>query len=206
MYSNPITIIRDSNFGPLHYDSLFKVGVITLCYTKQEELLRRKSKEKDTVDEILSSNDLLTFHMYIENAFQAAICGYHEVLLLQLIGADQQIPIDDQIMIYNMCIMKFSHMFKAIIICVPKFESYEVFDYMDKHIVKPQEITKHVDAEMSSELMIKRLNNSNSNQNDPNEGLKERLANMSDGEKIKELRKVVKYNMDTKSKNKKISK
>jgi hypothetical protein len=200
VYSNPITVIRDANFNPLHYDSLFKVGVITLCYTKQDELLKQTSKDNNTPNEMLSSHDLLMFHMYIENAFQAAICGYHDVLLLQLIGADQQIPINDQIMIYNMCIMKFSHMFKAIIICVPKFEGNDVFEYVDTHITKPQEITKHVDGEMASELMSKRLDNPD--EKDPNEGLKEKLATMTESEKIKELRKVVKYNMETKAKKK----
>ncbi len=198
VYSNPITVFRDSNFGYLHYDNLFRVGVITMCYTKQNELTKRSSKDKNTSNVMLTSNDLLMFQMCVENAIQAAICGYHDILILPLIGDDQQIPIDDQILVYNMCIMKFSHMFKAIIICVPKYENNVVFEYMDKHIIKPQEITKHIDSDFASDLMTKRLKNPNSH--DPNEGLKERLANMTDAERIKELRKVVKYNLESNKK------
>jgi hypothetical protein len=175
VYSNPITIIRDHNYAPLNYDNIFKVGVITVCYEKKNDLLVEKKtlkegERKDAFDDIktLSSTDLLNLLGYIENVFQAAICGNHDVLLLTLFSKEFKIPIDEQIMVYNICIMKYGHMLKGIMICIPPYEGKDLFEYFDKHIIKPQFLTKDIDMKYQAEAMAKRMKQSNTNIVDQN--------------------------------------
>lgn len=160
IYSNPITIIRDYNYNPLGYDNLFKVSVITICYERQKDLLveegkihegERKKRESDI--KTLTSTDLLNFQMYVENVFQAALCGHHEVLLLTVFGREFGVPVDDQIIIYNLCVMKYGHMFKSIMFCIPPYEGKDLFDYFDREIIKPQQLVKDIDMKYQAEVM-----------------------------------------------------
>jgi hypothetical protein len=210
VYSNPITIIRDNNYNPLPYDDLFKTGVITLCMDRQKDLLVEDTgeKKKDS-KKLLSSNDMLLLQMYIENVFQAAICGYHNILLLPIFSREFGVPIEDQITIYNLCIMKFGHMFKAIMICIPPYEDTDLFEYLDKEIIKPQEFTKDIDMKYMAHNMAKRLHNNNDESNDDllsqKENLTKKMASMNDDERMKMLRKIVKtkHNANQKANKKK---
>ena len=207
VYSNPITIIRDSNYNPLHYDKVFKISVVTLCFEKQEEHLTEiistvKPKDKNTKErKILSSVDMLTIQMYLENVFQVAICGYHDVILLPIFSKEFGIPIEDQILVYNLCIMKFGHMFKAIIICVPPHENIELFEYMDKEIIKPQEITKEIDMKYVAENMAKRINKKSDisttleqKKDMQKKDMQIKMASMDDDAKLKLIKGMIKKN------------
>jgi hypothetical protein len=145
VYTNPITVIRDEEYNPLTYDTIFKVGIITVCYQNVNKLL----------NDMMFSNDLLTFQIYMDTIFQTAICGKHEILLLPIFSNEHNIPIHDQIKIYNVCIMKYSHKFKIIIICVPQYENDDLYELLDNEIIKPQILTKTVDIEYTAKKMAK---------------------------------------------------
>ena len=174
IYSNPITIIRDSNYNPLSYDDIFKVAIITVCYDRKNELMsitekikdEKNKKEKNREIKMLASSDLLNFQMYIETVFQAAFCGNNDILIMSLFGIEFDIPIDDQILIFNMCIMKFGHMFKGIMICIPPYEGKDVFEYFDREIIKPHNLTKDIEMKYTAEAMTQRMkNNEDENEN-----------------------------------------
>lgn len=242
IYSNPITTIRDKNYNSLPYDDVFKIGVITVCLDRQTELLNeqfdekenkenKENKDKKDVKNILSSNDILLLQMYVENVFQAAMCGLHNILLLSIFGKEFGIPIDDQILIFNLCIMKFGHLFKAVMICIPPYEDKNLFEYIDAQIIKPQEITKDIDMKYMAKNMAKIMNNDDNDDNDETnetntdyhkkqnqkENITQKMASMNEEERMKMLRKIVKNkcgqkqsqqitNKNNKSKNKKKNK
>ncbi|VBB17778.1 hypothetical protein YASMINEVIRUS_241 [Yasminevirus sp. GU-2018] len=198
VYSNPISVIRDANYNPLHYDLVFKVGVITLCYERQKDLLTEvEEKDKKKIEKkMLSSADLLTFQIYLENVFQAAICGYHNIMLLPIFGREFGIPVEDQILMYNLCIMKFGHMFKAIIICIPPYEDKGLFEYMDKEILKPQEMTKELDMKYMADNMAKRINQDSEDDGEKRDEIKAKMATMNDDEKLKVIKGMIKKNKE----------
>ena len=80
--------------------------------------------------------------------------------------------------------MKFGHMFKAIIICIPPYEDKGLFEYMDKEILKPQEMTKELDMKYMADNMAKRINQESDN-DEKREKLKSKMATMDDDEKLK---------------------
>jgi hypothetical protein len=212
IYSNPITIIRDSNYNPLDYSKLYKVAILTLTYERKKELLvekikdskhkksenNGKHKEDDAKENyVLSSDDILTFQILLENAFQAAICGSHDVMILSLFGQDFGIPVDDQIKIFNICILKFGHYFKGIMVCIPLYEGKELFDYFDRNIIKPHIMVKEIDMKYQSEMMLQKLNNNvdedaDKDEDDKNDNKKVNLAELDEDEQLKVLKKMIK--------------
>lgn len=242
IYSNPITIIRDPNYNPLNYDDIYKIAIITMCYDRKNDLLvekvrddspdpkkdeksgKHKEMPKETKmkeNKILTSVDLLSFQILLESVFQAAVCGYHEVLILSLFGREFGIPVDDQIMIFNSCIMKFGHMFKGIMVCIPLYEGKDLYEYFDKYIVKPNIMTKEIDMKYKAEAMSQRINVRNEIEEDESEeetsDKKERnsksknkkiekLDTLNEDDKMKVLKKIIKAKKEeaktTKSKKK----
>lgn len=225
IYSNPITIIRDPNYNPLNYDDIYKVAVITMCYERKNDLLVEKVRDdspdpkkeeksgkhkempkeiKTKENKLLTSVDLLNFQILLESVCQAAICGYHEVLILSLFGREFGVPVDDQIAIFNSCIMKFGHMFKGIMVCVPPYEGKDLYEYFDRYIIKPNVITKDIDMKYNAEAMSQRINVSNDDGNGSDEEEQtdkkpktkskktENLAALDEDEKMKVLKKMIK--------------
>ena len=223
IYSNPITIIRDSNYNPMNYDDIYKIGVITMCYDRKSDLLienvrddsldtkkdeksgKHKEMPKETKmkeNKLLTSADLLRFQILLETVFQAAICGCHEVMILSLFGREFGIPVDDQIMIFNSCIMKYGHIFKGIMICIPPYEGKDLYEYFDKYIIKPNFITKDIDMKYQAEAMSQRLNVKNDEDNDFEDDYSdkkvkkrksiEKLDTLEGDDKMKVLKKIIK--------------
>ena len=236
VYSNPITLVRDSNYNFLNVDKLCKFAIITVCYQRKHELLVQKIKndgtnndsetesnhknhdkhdkhQKYTENKMLTSSDLLNFQIVLENAFQAAIGGFHDILILPIFRIDFGILPPDQILIFNMCIMKFSHKFKGIMICVPPYEGTDTFEYFNQNIIKPNILIKEIDMKYTADLMAKRLNDEtdetgDTNDTDNKKNIKVKktidINKLNDDDKIKELRKQVKANKEkqlTKAKN-----
>lgn len=199
VYSNPITVIRDQNYLPLSYEKLFKFVVLTVRYNREKDLLSEEKNEKDKKPiATLTSSDMLNFQMCIENVFQGAICGFHNVILLSIFGRDFGIPIEDQILIYNLCIMKFGHMFKAILLCVPPYEDKGLFEFFNKEIIKPQDLTKDIDMNYMTKNMIHRLNNE-SDEEQSKENLTKKMASMNEEDRMKMLRQLIKTNKKDKN-------
>ncbi len=192
VYTNPVTVIRDAKLNPINHDNLFKVAVTTVCFDKKEELITERVVDGEKYDDIqiLASSDLLNFQMHIETVFQIAICGYHEVLILTLFGKEFGIPIDDQIIIFNACIMKYGHKFKAIMVCIPPYEGHELFSYFDNQIVKPIDLTKDIELKYKTKQMENRLmdNNHVDNSvciNDDKMSAMIRMSEMNDNDRLK---------------------
>lgn len=221
IYSGPITTIRDPNYNPLNYDDIFKVSVITACYERKNELLVEKvhddskpqknetsgkhkelpKEQKMKENKMLTSYDLLNFQILIENVCQAAICGYHDVLILSLFGREFGVPVDDQILIFNSCIMKFGHMFKGIMICIPPYEGKDLYEYFEKHIIKPNIIIKDIDMKYKAEAMTQRISNADDDRSDEIDKKKSRdpkknesIEGLDEEEKMKVLKKMIKDN------------
>jgi hypothetical protein len=191
IYSNPITIIRDSNYNPLSNDDIFKLGVITLSPELKEDLISMKIKNGDNtiIKKVLTSKDLLKLQMNIEAVFQVAICGYHNILILNVIP---NIPIEDQVLIYNNSIMKYGHKFKAIMMCIPPYEDIQIYNYFNENIIKPQNLVENINMKYKEEIMATRL------ENKKKKDIKEKMSNMTSEEKIIMLRNIVKKNKKSK--------
>jgi hypothetical protein len=219
VYSNPITLVRDSNYNFLNPDKLCKFAIITACYQRKHELLVEKIKDDDnnennhsdsdhkkhdksdkhqkyTEKKMLTSSDLLNFQILLENAFQAAIGGCHDILILPIFRIDFGILPPDQILIFNMCIMKFSHKFKGIMICVPPYEGSDTFEYFNQNIIKPNILIKEVDMKYTAELMAKRLGNPETDKNNIKVKKTIDINKLNDEDKMKELKKQIKANKE----------
>ncbi len=205
IYSKIITIIRDMYYNFLNYDNIFRSAVITASPPKDIELITEEVKiddEKKKV-KILSSKDFLKFQTMIESVFQVAICGNHECLILTVFSTEFNIPVDDQILIYNNCIMKYGHKFKDIVIAIPPFEGKELMEYFDKNIIKPIELTKHIDMKYETEIFSQSLMNAEpEEENDENSKNIRKIANMSTEEKNKLVKGIMKNKKKDKSKSK----
>jgi len=144
IYSNPVSVIRDMSYTFLDKKDIFKTGIITCCYDRKSEL----------VNKLLCVSDLLSFRVIIETSFQVAICGDHHILIIPYMT---NVPIEDQILVFNMCIMKYGHKFKGIFISVPSYEDKYIFQQFDKNIVKPHILTKEIDNKYKANEFSKKI-------------------------------------------------
>lgn len=154
IYSFPITFIRDDQYKLTQIQNLFKTGVITIIYEKQNDLIECDQNY------CLTSNDFLHLRMYYDTIFQTAISTGHKIIILSVIDNSFDVPINDQIKIFNLCIMIYGHLFKSIIICIPPNESNDIYMHFDEYIIKPQELTKKIDTEYLTRKMEKQLEKS----------------------------------------------
>lgn len=153
-YLKIITIIRPSfpmqnSFLPHHLT--FRTALITIApikvdpstYIKGDNYLNGKMCPNDFVDTLTT----------IECIFQLAIWKQHPVLILPPFGHNDidNNPIDDIIKIYNYCIFKYGHVFKKIIIAVPKFYPREVLARYQEKIVNPLEMVADIDKKYEKE-------------------------------------------------------
>ena len=103
--------------------------------------------------------------------------------------------------------MKFGHLFKAIMICVPSYEGKDLFEFLDRFIIKPHEITKDIDMKYMAENMSKRLHDDDESNDDKSsnkvlqkENITKKMASMTDEQRMKMLRKMVKSKKTSNSK------
>ena len=189
VYSNPITAIRDDNYVPLSRDKLYKFGVITMCCDTKYDHITERITDGDTYNDtnVLKANDILQFQIQLEASIQVAICGFHNILILPVFGREFNIPIDEQILVFNLCIMKYGHKFKGIMVCIPPYFDKEIFDIFDSKIIKPQIITSGIETKYKSLSISNRLVSSKQKTVDNND-------NNDNSDKIKMLRKLIKQN------------
>ena len=145
-YTKLVTTIRDSKGNFLPFNKLYGFSLISVCPLSKPEL---NGEYK------MNSTDYIKSLSIIESIFQTAIASNNKILILSLYGQheEDQNPINDIIMIYNYCILKYSHKFTNIIIGVPEYMDTDYFDTLNDNIMKPQEITKHVDQQFESKKM-----------------------------------------------------
>jgi hypothetical protein len=201
IYTKIITTIRDMNYNFMNYDQLVKQACITVFPQENVRTIEDVDDEGDKT-EILTGKHLLKFQILIETIFQAAIYGYHDVLILTLFTEEFNIPLDDQIMIYNFCILKYGHKFKDIVIAIPSYEGAELAKYFNKHIVKPFELVSQVDIRYQTE-MVKNEMIEKSAQNEKNgKSLMSQMIQMTPEEKMNIMREMMKNKKNIQSKKK----
>jgi hypothetical protein len=203
IYSNPITTIRDANYNPMGYDMIFKTAIITVCFDKKNDLITEKIQDKE--QSVLQSNDLLNFQIQMETVFQVAICGFHNVLILQLFGKEFGIPVSDQLLIFNMLIMKYGHKFKGIMVCVPPYEGVELFELFDRMIIRPTTLTQEIDmkykaSEMAQVLVPQNDDNlidTKKDRDTKDSKLASDMVLMNDDDRMELLKKIIKNKKKT---------
>ena len=143
VYNRYLTVIRDENMNPLDLNNIYRFGVITASPITKPLLLS---------DSKMSSEDFINILSSIETVFQTAIYYNHNILLLTPFGhTDDEVPQEDIVKIYNLCIYKYGHRFKYIIVCVPKWDGNYLFDLFNDMIIRPQEICENYQNESDEE-------------------------------------------------------
>lgn len=152
VYAPKVTIIRDEGFQ-INTQTMFSIGVINASPIHEPETKTKKTqknKKKDDEDENnaedadnMNIDNYFTTKETIENIFQTAINGNHDVLILTDFGCKyNKHSVKDIVDIYNLSILKYGHMFKYIYIAIPIREHADMafYAYFSKEIIKPQEL------------------------------------------------------------------
>jgi len=131
-----VNVIRTKNPSVgLPWEKCYRVGFITTTPIQQGTAVRK-----------MSSSDFVKTCSIIENVFQIAIGLGHSVLILTPFGHEEDNnPVDDIIMIYNFCIMKYGHKLKSIMIAIPPYYPRDLYLLYLQQIVKPNEIVQEID-------------------------------------------------------------
>jgi hypothetical protein len=149
IYTQCVIALRDNYFNFMSANNIYQMGVITISPFLDPKIIES--------EKCLVPSDLLKIQILMETIFQVSIYGNHNVLILTPFDSHYKIPIDDQIKVINLCILKYGHKFKDIVIAIPKFMDKSVNNYFDEKIIKPQIITQTVDSKYESELAKKKL-------------------------------------------------
>lgn len=202
LYTKNVVVIRDNTYTMLSHEQLYKMSICTVFPPNDLQLLDQNDADDNHSNKLLSSKNFITFQMIMESVFQAAICGHHRVLVLTLFPTELNIPLNDQVMIFNYNILKYGTLFKDIVIAIPQYMGgLDVIDYVDQHIVKPQEITKEVDNLFAEKQMKSSLEKK---QDEPKQderiSYQQQMLNMTPDEKVIMIQEMLK------NKNKKINK
>lgn len=136
-YTPSVLVIRpkDPRMIPplLPFNLIYRTAVITSAPIKHTAVTK------------LSCENLMKTLINIETVFQCAIANEHSVLILTPYGhTEDNNPVDDIILIYNFCIMKYSHKFKHIFVAVPPHYKKEIFEIYKEGIIDPTELTKSI--------------------------------------------------------------
>lgn len=151
-YNRFITVIRDTNLQPItDLQNLYRFGIINVSPINKPKLLD---------DNRMMSIDFLKTYATIETIFQTAISGFHNILVLTPFGnTEDEVPQEDIVKIYNLCIFKYGHRFNKIIIAVPIWYGTYMFDLFNENIVRPQ--TFEEDIEEKHTLKTKKKSKEN---------------------------------------------
>ncbi len=151
IYTKNVTIIRDGQCKFWNMQNVIMTAIVMMFPPNNINFI--KDKENNM---ILDSTSLLKLQMIIEAAFQICICESYNVVVISMYSMEFKIPIDDQILIYNYCILKYGHKFKNIIFGIQS-NNIEIFNYIDSCIIKPQDITKEIDSKYETEVMKSKI-------------------------------------------------
>ena len=135
VYNRYLTTIRDENMNPIDLNNVYRYGVITVAPISKPLLLD---------DTQMCSESFLNTLSSIETLFQTAIFYGHNILLLTPFGhTDDDVPQEDIVKIYNLCIYKYGHRFKYIIVCIPPWDGNYIFDLFNDGIIRPQDLAEN---------------------------------------------------------------
>jgi len=140
LLSPNVSIIRDK----LEFTTdIFTLGIITALSSSGVKLIKNR----------LSVEDYLMAKELIETVFQTAHIAKYDVLVLTNFGRLDNYPIEDISDILNMCILDYGQLFKYIVISVHgKVNSdLEHFEYLDKNIIRLQDLGRDDSPEITRE-------------------------------------------------------
>lgn len=165
-YLKIVTIIRPSfpmpnSFLPHHLT--FRTALVTIAPIKVDPSTYISGD--NYVDGKMCPNDFVDTLTTIECIFQLAIWKQHPVLILPPFGHNDvdNNPVDDIIKIYNYCIYKYGHVFKKIIIAIPKFYPKEILSRYQEKIVNPMTMISEIDKKYEKEETQKQFLMANKN-------------------------------------------
>lgn len=159
-YLKIVTIIRQSFPMPnsfLPFPQTFRTALITIAPIQADPATYIDGE--NYLDGKMCANDFVDTLTTIECIFQLAIWKQHPVLILPPFGHNDidNNPVDDIIKIYNYCIYKYGHMFKKIIIAIPKFYPKEILSRYQEKIVNPIELVVDIDKKYEKEEVKKQV-------------------------------------------------
>jgi hypothetical protein len=192
VYANPITAIRDQYYNEIPHENLYRTGVI--CVTPQQpDLIEKVKHDGDRYEKskVLSSKHFFKFQTQIETAFQVAAKGGHNSVVISIFDQEFGIPVDDQITIYNYCILKYGHLFNAIIFGIPPYQPQDLVEYIDENIMKPQKITADVEMKVAEAVMNKTYEEKIVNGIDDDKPEQQNVSAMTDSEKMEYMKKKI---------------
>jgi hypothetical protein len=175
------------------------MGVITITPSRPE-LIEHINKNKNDDDKyekikILSSKDLFKLQAQIETAFQVAAITGHNSVVITLFDQEYGIPVDDQMLIYNYCILKYGHFFNAIIFGIPTYQSEELVEYIDEIVCKPQKIAADTEMSATVDIINKKFVKTQFGEEEEGSDADEEepdVSHMTDSEKIKYMKNKIK--------------
>jgi len=131
VYNRYVTVIREMDLSPItDLNKLYRFGLITVAPLNKPKLLDENR---------MVSSDYLRMLQTIETIFQTAIAGNHNILVLTPFGnTSDDVPQEDIVKLYNLCIFKYGHRFQKIIMAIPIWYGSYLFDLFNNEIVKPQ--------------------------------------------------------------------
>ena len=154
LYSKDVMNIRNTKYNLINYNELYKFDVITYFVPNNYE--RLKGSEFNELD----SNSLQKFLHSIESVFQAAKSGGNKILIIPYIDCNIfDICLDDQILAYNMCIVKYGHKFEKIILSLPSYCDIGIYKYLIPRILIPERLLKNIDDVYLQKFMEQKLVN-----------------------------------------------
>jgi len=154
VYNKFLTVIRDNKYNPFPLQNTYTFALITLSSIHKPPLVDENR---------MGSAEFLNMMSTVETLFQTAIYYGHNVLILTPLGyADDDVPQEDVIKIYNSLIFKYQHMFRYIVVAVPEFLGSDVYNLYEANIVVPQELAENENEEISIKIRNNKVK-SNSN-------------------------------------------
>lgn len=151
VYNKFLTVIRDVKFNPIPLQNTYTFSVITISSIHKPPLVDENR---------MGSTEFLNLMSTVETMFQTAIYYGHNVIILSPIGyAEDDVPQEDVIKIYNSLIFKYQHMFRYIVVAVPESLGSDVYALYESNIIIPQEIA----SSDSDDITVKIKNNKSHN-------------------------------------------
>jgi hypothetical protein len=154
IYYPIVTNIRQVDFSPCDQTNLFFFSMILTIPLSDHKLIKN--------DSMLSKKDFILSLEKLETVFQTAIVKCHKILIFSPYGIDEidGLPVEDVIKMFNRCILKYGHKFNHIILTIPPQYDKKIFENFNNKIIKPQELTNHIDDKyeaLKSHFKLKNL-------------------------------------------------
>jgi len=133
LYNPEVIILRDENLN-FYQNEINKISIISNNLNKKDYQFGKKR---------FSFESYIKLKIKLETIFQTAHLSGHDVLILNDFGIGSNLfPIKEIIDLYNLCILKYGHLFKYIIFPFTIKDSRDIASHAVflKDIIKPQEI------------------------------------------------------------------